>query len=84
MSEFDFEALNIIEQKLFAYSHQVDDLHNNLATLRRAAKNVISRLENALEANDENRSDIVKEFIEIAMHNLTDAIEKTSRKRNNA
>lgn len=80
MSEFDFEALNIIEQKLFAYAHQVDDLHNNLATLRRATKNAISRLENALEANDENRSDIVKEFIEIAVDNLNLAIEKTSRK----
>lgn len=80
MSEFDFEALNIIEQKLFAYSHEVDDLQTKLATLRRAANNAISRLENALEANDENRSDIVKEFIEIAIYNLNLAMGKTSRK----
>lgn len=80
MSEFDFEALDIIEKKLFAYSHEVDTLHTNLATLRLATKNAISRLENALEANDENRSDIVKEFIEIAIYNLNLAMEKTSRK----
>lgn len=80
MSEFDFEALNIVEQKLIAYAHKVDDLHNDLAAFRRRAKNAISRLEDALEANDDNRSDIVKEFIEIAIYHLHFAMDNTSRK----
>ena len=74
------ELVDAIEKKLFSYSHQVDDLQKNLATFRRAAKNSISRLENALEANDDERTDIVKEFIEITIHYLNEALEKTSRR----